>query len=48
MASGIGAVPAVAFGGVGAMVIAGAWGYIFPDLLKINQLDKKNKSVNFK
>ena len=47
MASGIGAVPAVAFGGVGAMVIAGAWGYIFPDLLKINQLDKK-KSVNFK
>ena len=48
MASGIGAVPAVAFGGVGAMVIAGAWGYIFPDLLKINQLDKKNKSVDFK
>ena len=43
MASGIGAVPAVAFGGVGAMVIAGAWSYIFPDLLKINQLDKKNK-----
>ena len=43
MASGIGAVPAVAFGGVGAIVIAGAWGYIFPDLLKINQLDKKNK-----
>ena len=48
MASGIGAVPAVAFGGVGAMVIAGAWGYIFPDLLKINQLDKKNKGVDFK
>ena len=46
MASGIGAVPAVAFGGVGAMVIAGAWSYIFPDLLKINQLDKKNKSVD--
>ena len=43
MASGIGAVPAVAFGGVGAMVIAGAWSYIFPDLLKINQLDKKQK-----
>ena len=48
MASGIGAVPAVAFGGVGAMVIAGAWSYIFPDLLKINQLDKKNKSVDLK
>jgi len=48
MASGIGAVPAVAFGGVGAMVIAGAWSYMFPDLLKINQLDKKNKSVDLK
>ena len=48
MASGIGAVPAVAFGGVGAMVIAGAWSYIFPDLLKINQLDKKDKSVDLK
>ena len=48
MASGIGAVPAVAFGGVGAMVIAGAWSYIFPDLLKINQLDRKNKSVDLK
>ena len=48
MASGIGAVPAVAFGGVGAMVIAGAWSYIFPDLLKINQLDKKNKSFDLK
>ena len=48
MASGIGAVPAVAFGGLGAMIIAGAWGYIFPDLLKINQLDKKNKIVGFK
>ena len=48
MASGIGAVPAVAFGGVGAMVIAGAWSYIFPDLLKINQLDKKNKVVDLK
>tara|TARA_B100000886_G_scaffold292541_1_gene218411 strand:- start:357 stop:1604 length:1248 start_codon:yes stop_codon:yes gene_type:complete len=48
MASGIGAVPAVAFGGVGAMVIAGAWSYIFPDLLKINQLDKKNKRADLK
>ena len=48
MASGIGAVPAVAFGGVGAMVIAGAWSYIFPDLLKINQLDKTNKNVDLK
>lgn len=48
MASGIGAVPAVAFGGVGAIVIAGAWSYMFPDLLKINQLDKKNKIVDLK
>ena len=48
MASGIGAVPAVAFGGVGAMIIAGSWSYIFPDLLKINQLDRKNKSVDLK
>ena len=48
MASGIGAVPAVVFGGIGAMGISAAWGFIFPDLLKINRLDKKDKSDNFK
>ena len=48
MASGIGAVPAVVFGGVGAMGIAAVWGFVFPDLLKINRLVKKDKSDNFK
>ena len=48
MASGIGALPAVVFGGVGAMGIAAAWGFVFPDLLKINKLDKKDKSDDFK
>ena len=48
MASGIGAVPAVVFGGIGAMGIAAAWGYVFPDLPKINRLNKQDKSDNFK
>ena len=41
MASGIGAVPAVVFGGIGAMGIAGIWAVIFPELLKIKKLGKK-------
>jgi len=42
MASGIGAVPAVVFGGIGAMGIAGIWAVIFPELLKIKKLGKSN------
>ena len=41
MASGIGAVPAVVFGGIGAMGIAGIWAVIFPELLKIKKMGKK-------
>ena len=41
MASGIGAVPAVVFGGIGAIGIAGMWKVIFPELLKIKKLGKK-------
>ena len=41
MAAFIGAVPAVVFGGVGAILIAGAWMLIFPQLRKIRQLDQK-------
>ena len=41
MASGIGAIPAVVFGGIGAMGIAGIWAVIFPELLKIKKLGKK-------
>jgi len=41
MASGIGAVPAVVFGGIGAIGIAGIWAVIFPELLKIKKLGKK-------
>ncbi len=29
------------------MYIAVAWGFVFPDLLKINKLDKKDKSDDF-
>ena len=41
MAAFIGVVPAVVFGGVGAILIAGAWMLIFPQLRKIRQLDQK-------
>ena len=41
MASGIGAVTAVVFGGIGAMGIAGIWAVIFPEILKIKKLGKK-------
>jgi MFS family permease len=38
MAAFIGTVPAVVFGGIGAMGIAVAWGYLFPQLLKARHL----------
>src|SRR5680860_297474 len=42
MASLIGTVPAVLFGGVGAMGIAILWAFIFPQLLKARHLDGRH------
>lgn len=39
MAAYIGTVPAVVFGGVGAMGVAVAWGFLFPALRKARHLD---------
>lgn len=39
MAAYIGTVPAVVFGGIGAMGIAVAWGFLFPALRKAKRLD---------
>ncbi len=39
MAAFIGTVPAVVFGGVGAVCIAGLWAYLFPALRKARHLD---------
>jgi hypothetical protein len=39
MASLIGTVPAVVFGGVGAIAVAGLWAWRFPELRKIRRLD---------
>ncbi len=39
MAALIGTVPAVVFGGVGTLVVAGLWSVIFPDLRRAEKLD---------
>ena len=39
MASLIGTVPAVVFGGVGAIAVAGLWAWLFPKLRKIRHLE---------
>ena len=39
MAALIGTVPAVVFGGVGAIGVAGLWAYLFPALRKVRRLD---------
>lgn len=39
MAAFIGTVPAVVFGGVGAVFVAGLWAYLFPALRKARHLD---------
>ena len=39
MAAAIGTVPAVVFGGVGAIAVAGMWAWLFPALRKIRRLD---------
>ena len=44
MAAFIGTVPAVLFGGVGAMAIAVGWAFLFPQLLKVKTLDNREIS----
>lgn len=39
MAAAIGVVPAVVFGGVGAVAVAGLWAVLFPELRKVRRLD---------
>jgi len=39
MAALIGVVPAVVFGGVGAIAVAGMWAFLFPALRKVRHLD---------
>lgn len=39
MAALIGTVPAVVFGGIGAVAVAGLWAVIFPELRKVRRLD---------
>ncbi|MDY6983811.1 MAG: MFS transporter, partial [Pseudomonadota bacterium] len=39
MAAWIGVVPAVVFGGVGAVVVAFTWAWLFPQLKNVRYLD---------
>jgi hypothetical protein len=39
MAASIGTVPSVALGGVGAVLVAGLWAALFPELRRIRHLD---------
>ena len=43
MAALIGAVPAVVFGGIGTIFVAGIWAYAFPALRKIRYLDRRGE-----
>lgn len=42
MAAAIGTVPAVLFGGFGAMAIAFGWAFLFPQLLRARHLDGRH------
>jgi MFS family permease len=42
MAALIGTVPAVVFGGVGAVAVAGLWAFLFPELRKVRHLDGRH------
>ncbi|WP_011582683.1 MULTISPECIES: MFS transporter [Chelativorans] len=42
MAAFIGVVPAVVFGGVGAMAVAGLWAWLFPELRKARHLNGRD------
>ncbi|MGO4833535.1 MFS transporter, partial [Rhizobiaceae sp. 2RAB30] len=39
MAALVGTVPAVVFGGIGAVAVAGLWAVIFPELRRVRRLD---------
>ncbi|MDW6022112.1 MFS transporter [Mesorhizobium sp. BAC0120] len=41
MAAGIGTMPAVVFGGVGAVAVAGLWAWLFPELRKVRHLNSR-------
>lgn len=41
MAALIGTVPAVVFGGVGAVAVAGIWAWAFPELRKVKRLERR-------
>jgi hypothetical protein len=41
MAAWIGVVPAVVFGGVGAVVVAAAWAWLFPQLRDVRYLNRQ-------
>lgn len=42
MAALIGTVPAVVFGGVGAVAVAGLWAFLFPELRKVRHLEGRH------
>ena len=42
MAALIGTVPAVVFGGVGAVAVAGLWGWLFPEMRRIRHLQGRH------
>ncbi len=42
MAALVGTVPAVVFGGVGAVAVAGLWAFLFPELRKVRHLDGRH------
>jgi len=42
MAAIIGTVPAVVFGGIGAIAVAGMWAFLFPELRRIRHLDSRH------
>ena len=42
MAALIGTVPAVVFGGVGAVAVAGLWAFLFPELRRVRHLDGRH------
>lgn len=45
MAAGLGTVPAVVFGGIGAVAIAGLWAWLFPELRKVRHLGRVETQV---
>lgn len=40
LAEGIGAVPAVIFGGAGTLVVVGLWAFLFPEIRRVDRLEE--------